>query len=140
MSKIFALISRIRKISNQLLIDELDKCGIHGVVPSHGDILYVLSQVETCSMKDLADKIHRTRPTVTVLINKLMKLGLVEKEINSDDARVSLVRLTPKCIELMPQIKSISKKLLNTGLDGFSNDEEQILTAYLERVYNNFNK
>ena len=106
-----ALISRIREKANRFIVRELESHGIEGIVPSHGDILVILFQGEKYTMKKLADKINRTKPTVTVLIEKLVEYGFVEKEKSYTDSRVTYIKLTKKGIELKPIFDEISKKL-----------------------------
>ena len=76
MKKSLALISRIHEKGNRFITEQLKKNGIDGLVPSHGDILAVLYKYQKSTMKDIADRIHRTKPTVTVLVDKLEKLDV----------------------------------------------------------------
>ncbi len=136
-NNIISLISQIRSKANKLIINELEKAGIDGVVPSHGSILHVLAMQESCSMQELAKKINRTKPTVTVLVKKLVAIGLVEKITSPVDARINLIRLSAKGNNIMPKIKIISKTLINTTLKGFSEKEIQEVSSYLARLADN---
>ncbi|MDD1681193.1 MAG: MarR family transcriptional regulator, partial [Methanoregula sp.] len=97
-----ALISRIREKANRLIVSELEDHGIVGIVPSHGDILNILFVEKRCTMNELARKIHRTKPNVTVLIDKLAGYGFVRKEKSADDNRVTYITLTDKGENLRP--------------------------------------
>ncbi len=136
-NNIISLISQIRSKANKLIIKELEKAGIDGIVPSHGGILHVLAMHESCSMQELAKKINRTKPTVTVLVKKLVAIGLVEKIASPVDARINLIRLSAKGNNLMPEIKKISTTLINTTLKGFSEKEIQEVNSYLTRLADN---
>lgn len=85
MKNLLSLISKIREYGNRFIIEELKRNGIEGLVPSHGDILVCLYEQNKMTMKDISDKIHRTRPTVTVLVDKLEKLGYVKREASKQD-------------------------------------------------------
>ena len=82
------LISKIRENANKFILADLAQHGITNLAPSHGDILACLYQKERVTMKEIADAIHRTKPTVTVLVNKLAELGLVRKAQAAEDSRV----------------------------------------------------
>ena len=69
MRNFLSLISKIHDKGNRLIIEELKRNGADGLVPSHGDILVCLYQNDKMTMKEIADKINRTRPTVTVLVD-----------------------------------------------------------------------
>ena len=107
-NNIIALASRLTEKAHKLIIRELEVRGIEGIVPSHGSILVQLFSGETYTMKELAEKIHRTKPTVTVLVDKLVALGYVTKEKNGEDSRNTWIRLTKKGEELKPSFMEIS--------------------------------
>ena len=135
-----ALISRIREKANRFIVRELENHGIKGIVPSHGDILVILFQEEKCSMKELANRINRTKPTVTVLIEKLMEYGFVEREKSRTDSRVTYVKLTNKGKNLKPDFDDISKKI-DALLYGDLNDgEPEIFERLLLQVNSKLDK
>lgn len=132
-----AQISKIREEANQFIITELKEHGVEGLVPSHGDIFYHLFFEERCTMNDLAEKIHRTRPTVTILVNKLEACGYVERAKSETDGRVTYVTLTDSGRTLEPAFREISEKL-NTIVYGDLSDEdatffEELLTSRYAR-------
>lgn len=136
-----SLISRIREKANKFIVRELENHGIKGIVPSHGDILVLLFNGEKYTMKELADRINRTKPTVTVLIDKLEEYGYVEREKSRTDSRVTYIKLTGKGIELKPVFDDISKKvdtLLYGGLtDGEAENFEKLLHKASSRLDKN---
>lgn len=136
-SNVISQISKIKEQANAYIMDELRKNDISGLVPSHGDILMVLFHQEDVTMKMLADKIHRTKPTVTVLVNKLVALGLVKKEESEEDARVSYVRLTDKGRGFQDVFYNISLHLAARLFQGFSDNEQKQLENLLGRVLEN---
>lgn len=135
---VIALISRIREKANRLIIHELEDHGITGIVPSHGDILNILFHEERCTMKDLAEKIHRTKANVTVLVDKLVECGYVKKEKSTDDNRVTFVTLTEKGKSLQPIFFYISKKLNKVVYGGMSDEDAGSLESMLWQIHDNF--
>jgi DNA-binding MarR family transcriptional regulator len=135
-----ALISRIREKANRFIVRELENHGIKGIVPSHGDILVVLFQGDKYTMKELADRINRTKPTVTVLIEKLVEYGFVERGKSCTDSRVTYIKLTNKGIELKPIFDDISKKINAVLYGGFTGEEPEIFEMLLYKVNSQLNK
>lgn len=133
-----ALISRIRESAHRLIVRELKAKGIVGIVPSHGDILYALSLHETLTMQEVAAQIHRTKPTVTILVDKLVALGYVLKEKSGKDQRETYLQLTAKGRALKPQLDEISATLneyVYGGLDKADAEKlEGLLTALHKRL------
>jgi DNA-binding MarR family transcriptional regulator len=137
-SNAVALMSRIREKANKLIINELEKHGIEGIVPSHGEILYLLFAGKTYTMKELAEKIRRTKPTVTVLVDKLVDYGYVRKEKSMEDSRVTFIRLTEKGLELEPVFMAVTDKLLSTAYNGLTEQQAIALEETLEKINKNF--
>ena len=133
-----ALISRIREKANRLIVSELEDHGIRGIVPSHGDILNVLFREERSTMNELAKKIHRTKPNVTVLIEKLVEYGYVQKEKSAEDNRVTYITLTDKGENLRPVFLSISTKLNKTVYGRLSSEEAESLEQALQGISDRF--
>ena len=67
-SAIFSHASRLREAGNRFILAELEKAGLDGIAPSHGDVLAQLLACESCNMSDLARRVHRTKSTVTTLV------------------------------------------------------------------------
>ncbi len=66
-----SMVGKIRDAVNYMILSELGKHGVDGIAPSHGDILVCLYEKNSLSIKELAERIHRTQPTVTALVDKL---------------------------------------------------------------------
>jgi MarR family transcriptional regulator, organic hydroperoxide resistance regulator len=133
-----ALVSRIREKANRLIVSELEDHGIIGIVTSHGDILNVLFREERCTMNELAKKIHRTKPNVTVLIDKLVEYGYVKKEKSTTDNRVTYISLTDKGESLRPVFLSISTKLNKIVYGKISAEEAESIEAMLQALSDRF--
>ncbi|WP_221268954.1 MarR family winged helix-turn-helix transcriptional regulator [Mucilaginibacter sp. X5P1] len=74
-----------------------DRLNMHGIGFNDFIILYLLQQSAAGKMRriDLADKIGITASGVTRMLLPMEKTGLVTREANERDARVSYVVLTP---------------------------------------------
>ncbi|MDY8045603.1 MarR family transcriptional regulator [Paenibacillus polymyxa] len=131
-----ALIGTIRDTINKLIVSELEANGIEGIVPTHGGILMFLYQKDGLSIKELTQKISRQQPTVTVLIDKLVKLGYVERKKEREDSRVTLIFLTDKGREIEPIFEMISNRLQETIYGGLKDEEKEQLEYLLEHVKN----
>lgn len=134
-----ALLSRITEKAHKLIVQELEAHGIDGIVPSHGSILVHLLTGEKYTMKDLAEKIHRTKPTVTVLIDKLVNLGYVTKEKSNEDSRVTFIALTEKGLGLRTSFNTISETLNAIVYKDLSEEDAEYFEATLQKISRNLN-
>ena len=133
-----SLISRIRDSANKLIVSELERHGVEGIVPSHGDILACLYQNDLVTMKEISQFIHRTKPTVTVLVNKLVELGYVIREKDSSDNRITYIKLTEKGAGLEPVFTEISERLNEVIYAGLNETEGENFEKLLEKILQRF--
>ena len=135
-----ALMSRIREQANKLIVRELRQRGVEGIVPSHGEIMVHLFAAEKCTMQNLAKQINRAKPTVTVLIEKLVACGYVVKEKSAEDNRVTLIKLSAKGWELKPIFEVISAKMNAVVYQGLCEEEAEMLEKVLTQINGNLDK
>ena len=134
MSAILSLISKIHEKGNRFIIEELKNNGAEGLVPSHGDILVCLYKNSKMTMKDIANCIHRTKPTVTVLVDKLEKLGYLKREASEEDSRSTNIVLTQKGEDFQTTFEKISKNLNEMLYKNLSPEESELMEKLLRKV------
>lgn len=99
---------------------KFDSLSVHGLGFNDFVILYVLYSSSESKMRriDLAEKIGLTASGVTRLLNPLEKIGLVSRESNERDARVSYVVITPNGKKIFEEAKlsaeNITKEILSS--------------------------
>lgn len=129
-----ALIARIRDHVNKRIVHELEQHEVTGIVPSHGDVLMFLYREDALSIKMLAERVQRTQPTVTVLVNKLEKLGYVERSKTAEDSRVTMIRLTEQGRKLEPVFNQVSKQINEMIYSGLSDEQAEQLELLLSSI------
>lgn len=132
------MIARIRDHVNKRIVHELEQHEVTGIVPSHGDVLMFLYREETLSIKMLAERVQRTQPTVTVLVNKLEKLGYVERSKSADDSRVTMIRLTDKGRQLEPIFREVSDQINQMIYADLSEEQSEQLENLLSMIVRRF--
>lgn len=137
---IIGIIGNINNSANKLIVDELKKHNLDGLAPSHGNILVLLYKSEEgVPMNKITQSINKDKSTVTALVNKLVKMQLIEKFKNESDSRSTLVRLTKKGLDTKSVVMDvISPKLLDITYKNFTQEEKELVYKLLEKVKNNF--
>ena len=88
--------------------NECDKIGINA---SFQGIIRVLSRENGLSQQELANRLILSKPTISLTLQKMEYLGLIERRADEEDARVTHVYLTDKGMEVNEQIIGIFKKV-----------------------------
>ena len=129
-----SLVSKIHEKGNRFIIEELKNNDAEGLAPSHGDILVCLYKNGKMTMKDIANCIHRTKPTVTVLVDKLEKLGYLKREASDEDSRSTNIVLTQKGEDFKVTFEKISKELNEMLYKNLSQEESELIEELLRKV------
>ncbi len=135
--RILSLIYEIREKSNRLITEEMQEHEMEGLAPSHGAILIQLYKKKNVCMKDLADGIKKDKSTITALVNKLVKLGYVERVKSSEDSRITYLRLTEKGLQTEDSFFDISRNVLDKVYRNFETREREELLKMLEKISEN---
>ena len=85
---------------------------------------------QACTMRDLTNVTFQDPPTMTGIVDRLVKIKLVERTRSETDRRVVLVQATPVGIDLINQINEAT---MNDELNLYSGLTDDDLTA-LERL------
>ena len=120
LAKVQAVISR-----------RFDQLNVHGIGFSDFMILYLLDQAADKRMRrvDLAEKIGITASGVTRMLLPMEKIGLVSRESNERDARVSYVVLTAAGQSLFEDAKKTANYLAD---DIVSVSKKKNVNAFIE--------
>ncbi|WP_390617539.1 MarR family winged helix-turn-helix transcriptional regulator [Maricurvus nonylphenolicus] len=132
--KVIGRLSRARDLTQGFLIEALAARGLGELVPSHGEILMALYMNPAMTMQDIAKYVARTKPTVTVLVDKLLALGYVSKKRSPDDGRIFQVSLTAKGKRLLMELGEISEAIHSKIDNILSTNEKQQLNKLLAKL------
>ncbi|MBT0878340.1 MULTISPECIES: MarR family transcriptional regulator [unclassified Campylobacter] len=131
------LMGRIKELSNELILKELSKRVEFDLSFSHADILNILFDEKEYCMVQIAQKIHRSKATISSLIDKLEQNGYITKSQSSNDSRMYLIKATQKTLDLKPIFEEVSNIVFEKLLKNFSKAEELFLEELLEKMLNN---
>jgi len=87
---------------------------------------------------DLANELDVTQASLVRSLDQMVKGGLVERHRDTDDARVSRIRLTPHGCTLVARIEATLETLRRTMLDGVSDDDLATALRVAEKVGTRF--
>jgi len=127
----------IKEEAHKFIIEQLKARGVEGIVPSHGAILHELFRSGTLPMSEIALRIKRKQPTVTVLIEKLVKLGYATKEKDRDDSRITNISITRRGREFKPLVDEVSLAMIKKFSGGLSDGELDTLEDLLAKMLKN---
>jgi DNA-binding MarR family transcriptional regulator len=119
--KLLMNLAKIQAVASR----KFDRLSVHGIGFSDFLILHLLQQApnEQFRRTELAEKIGLTASGITRLLLPIEKIGLITREANERDARVSYAKLTPA-----------GKRIYNEALQTADAIADDIIpTTYLEK-------
>lgn len=134
------LISRIKQVGTRIFDRMLSDSGIDSFNGAQGRILYVLWQNDEISISSLSAQTSLANTTLTAMLDRMEKSGLIERRPDPKDRRNKLIALTKKAEALKGDYLDISQKMNELYYKGFSEEEIKILENYLQRILTNLEK
>ena len=128
------LLAHVCKLHRQRAEDLLSEIGLH---VGQEMVLCALWQEEGLTQTELAERLAVRPATVTNLLQRLERKGLVRRVPDADDQRVSRVFPTDECGERRMEVEEQWRTLEGNTLDGFDDCERELLRGLLSRVHEN---
>lgn len=120
----------------KLILDALrESCESNGIVSSYRPFLYHLSKNENgLTQSELVELIRFKAPTVSLTLQKMEYEGLVRKESDVNDQRVTRIYITEKGKALDDKVRAVHDELECYLANMFNDEEKENLIEYLERI------
>ena len=90
------LLAKATQRWNELLADRFAAAGFGDVRPSYGSVLLPLYEEDGLRMGELSRRARLSKQTMTEMIRRLERDGLIERRPDPSDARASLIFLTAR--------------------------------------------
>jgi DNA-binding MarR family transcriptional regulator len=122
-----------RGVRRKLLKAALDNISVD-VSPLHFEIMRLLKENDTLHITEIGERLQLARAQMTHLIDKLVELGMVERQADSADRRVTNILLTDKGSDFLDEHGGNIWKATKEFLSGLTDEELADLSASLERL------
>lgn len=115
---------------------EQEVCALD-ITHAQASCLMMLATGRASTVTDLGRELNTDMGSVTRLLSRMEKRGLIERRRRDADRRVVDLSLTAQGQELVERLPAIFCKVLAHHFRGFSEDEVQLLRSMLRRVIDN---
>ena len=103
-------------------------------------VLDYLKEHDGLSQRDIAGGCHIEPPTLTALLSRMEKSGLIERRVQDNNRRTLYVYLTPEGRKYQRRVEEEFQKIEKDILEGLSTEEIDKLMDGLQHVYKNLKK
>lgn len=106
----------------------------YGLTGPQLTVVKMLASAGDVSLSELSERIHAQNSTVTGIIDRMQREGLVLRARSSRDRRVIHIKLTSKGRELARAVPLQPAEILRGALASLSSDESRVLLRILSKL------
>ena len=128
------LITKIKQLGDRIFEKVLSAKNIDAFNGPQGRILYVLWQEDGVPIKFVSEKSGLAITSLTTMLERMEKQGLIQRVQSEKDKRKTLLHLTEKARSLKNDYDSVSDQMNQIYYKGFADDEITQFENYLNRV------
>lgn len=138
MTNLKILISYFSDLIEKVLSETFNSANIEDLSQQQLHYLQVISRLHNPTITALSRELKLTKPTVTVLVDKLVSKGYVRRVSSDSDRRVTHIHIDEKG-KIIEQIrKSAYNKMEERIISELNETEIVILTDMLKKITNKF--
>lgn len=131
------LVTKVKQLSDRVFEKILNEKKIDAFNGAQGRILYVLWQGDGISIKALSDQCGLAITSLTSMLERMEKQGLLCRESDEKDKRKTLLFLTDRAYALREDYEAVSAQMGAVFYEGFSEEEIRLFESFLRRVLDN---
>ena len=127
-------VSKIKQLGDRIFEKILAERKIEAFNGAQGRILYVLFQKDGVPIKTVSEKCGLAITSLTTMLERMEKNGLIQRRQDSADKRKTLLFLTDKARDLEQDYIAVSEEMGDIYYQGFTEEEVKAAEGYLDRI------
>ena len=131
------LVTKIKQLGDRIFEKVLTEKGIDAFNGAQGRILYVLWQQDGIPIKVISDRCGLAITSLTTMLERMEKQGLIRRVQDEKDKRKTLLYLTENTKALKNDYAAVSEQMSGIYYQGFTEDEIIQFESFLQQVQEN---
>jgi len=123
------------KTQSECSCDILSECGLSDITVKQIGYLKLIDDNGDVTFSRLARITRNSKPTITEMVNKFVKMDCVYKEKSSKDGRIFYIRLTEKGRKIARAEENALLRVIEKMADSLDEKEIDTLIDLLEKVW-----
>ena len=126
-------ISQIKQLQDRIFERMLSENGIE-ISGGQGRILFVLWKKDHLTISEISEQTSLAKNTVSVVVDGMVRKGIVERETNPSNRRQTIISLTDYAQSMREQYETVSRQMNQLFYQGFSEREQKEFESFLARI------
>jgi DNA-binding MarR family transcriptional regulator len=131
---LFEVIENILRLKNECSCTIFSECGLSDLTVRQIAYLKAIAEQDEVTFSRLAEITHNSKPTITEMINKFVRMECVYREPCPDDGRILYIRLTDKGQKIAKADQHALRRVIERMLNSLDEDETDLLIGILQKV------
>ena len=132
--RVYHQLRKVNRGQKHLLFRSMSEKDTH---PGQAIMLWMLSEHEGVSQSELADTLNVARPTVSIMLHKLEKAGLIERRKDETDRRYLRIYLTDAGRALHADLQTVHAGIVEAMVGSMNEADQRELERLLGIVEEN---
>jgi DNA-binding MarR family transcriptional regulator len=131
---LFEVFDNILRIQNECSCNIFSECGLSEMTVKQIAYLKAIDEQSEVTFSRLAEITRNSKPTITEMINKFVRMECVYREPCPDDGRILYIRLTDKGQKIANAEHNALRRVIERMMDSMDEHEMDLLIGILQKI------
>lgn len=131
---LFAAVEHLLRIQSDCSCSILSGCGLPEITVKQAACLRTIDQQGDLTFSRMAEITRTSKPTVTEMINRCVRMECAYREPSPDDGRVQYIRLTEKGRTIARAERTALRRTIERMMESLDEQECALLADILSKV------
>jgi len=131
---LFEVIEKILRLKNECSCTIFSECGLSDLTVRQITYLKAIAEQDEVTFSRLAEITHNSKPTISEMINKFVRMECVYREPCPNDGRSLYIRLTDKGQKIAKADHHALRRVIERMMNSLDEDETDLLIGILQKV------
>ena len=128
------LLERLIRMNNECSCNVSSECGLSELTVRQIAYLKVIDQQGEVTFSRLAEITRNSKPTITEMVNKFVRMDCVYRERCPADGRIQYIRLTEKGQKIAQAEHYALQKMIERMMDSLDERDLDLLLGILQKI------
>ena len=128
------MLEHLLMIKNECSCSIFSECGLSDMTIKQIAYLKVIDEHGDVTFSRLAEITNNSKPTITEMVNRFVRMKCVYREPCRDDGRILYIRLTDKGKKIAQAEQAALRRLIGQMIDTLDEHDLNLLIGVLEKV------
>lgn len=129
-------ITQIKQLQDRIFEKLLLENGIE-ISGGQGRILFILWKRDNLTISEISNATSLAKNTVSIVVDGMVHKGILERNINPDNRRQTIISLTEYAKSMQEKYEAVSQQMSMLFYQGFTEKEQKDFEDYLTRIRKN---